>query len=54
MKIHSNIETIYNIFQKYGDLNISVNTPFGYKKIETCDITAKNSSVLKITTETGL
>jgi DNA repair exonuclease SbcCD ATPase subunit len=53
MKKKITIEQIYNIFQKYGDLNINVNTPFGYKKIEACDITAKNSDVIKIQTKSG-
>lgn len=48
------IETIYNIFKKYGDLNLNVNTPYGYKHIEACDITAKNSQVLLVTTTYGL
>jgi len=41
----------YNIFKKYGDLNITVNTPYGFKKINDCDITAKNSKFVKIETE---
>jgi len=48
------IKDIYSIFNKYGDLNLNVNTPFGFKKIEFCDITFKNSNVIKTTTETGL
>jgi len=40
------IGEVYNIFKKYGDLNLKVNTPYGYKKIEACDITAKNSKVI--------
>jgi DNA repair exonuclease SbcCD ATPase subunit len=47
------IEKIYNIFQKYGDLNIKVNTPYGYKQIEACDVTSKNSSVIKTTLKSG-
>lgn len=54
MKKTVKIKDIYTIFQKYGDLNINVNTPYGYKKIQYCDITAKNSKVIKTTTETGL
>jgi len=27
------INQIYNIFKKYGDIGIKVNTPYGYKKI---------------------
>lgn len=54
MKKITNIETIYNIFKKYGDLNLKVNTPYGYKHIEACDITAKNSDVLHVKTESKL
>ena len=47
------IEKIYSLFQKYGDLNIKVKTPYGYKHIEACDVTAKNSSVIKTTMRSG-
>ena len=45
------IGDIYSLFQKYGDLGISVSTPYGYKHIEACDITAHNSDVIRITTD---
>ncbi|MBC8428560.1 hypothetical protein H8D04_01615 [bacterium] len=48
------MKDIYNIFSKYGDINIKVNTPYGYKKILDCDITAKNSKVIKTKVESGL
>ena len=41
----------YNIFKKYGNLNIKVKTPYGYNLIEGCDITAKNSKTYTIKTE---
>jgi len=41
----------YKLCKKYGDLNISVSTPYGYKKILACDITAKNSKYITIITE---
>lgn len=44
---------VYNIFKNYGDLNLHVKTPYGYKKIEACDITAFNSPLIKITTQLG-
>jgi len=48
------ISEIYDIFQEYGDLNIKVNTPYGYKHIEACDITAPNSDVMRVETTAGL
>ena len=48
------INQIYNIFKKYGDIGIKVNTPYGYKKIQACQITAYNSNMIKLETETGL
>lgn len=48
------IKKIYELFKKYGDLDITVNTPYGYKKINGCDITARNSTVMKITTDNNL
>jgi DNA repair exonuclease SbcCD ATPase subunit len=33
MKKKVTINQIYNIFKKYGDIGIKVNTPYGYKKI---------------------
>lgn len=44
------IGDMYDIFQKYGDLGIEVNTPYGYKHVEACDVTAKNSKVLTVAT----
>lgn len=45
------IEDVYNIFKKYGDLNLNVKTPYGYKKIDGCDITEKNSNIVVINTK---
>jgi DNA repair exonuclease SbcCD ATPase subunit len=47
------IEQIHNIFSKYGDLGIGVKTPYGYKHIEGCEITAYNSDVYKVKTDNG-
>jgi len=48
------IGDIYTLFKKYGDLNLDVLTPYGYKHIEACEITAKNSPVIKLTTDNSL
>jgi DNA repair exonuclease SbcCD ATPase subunit len=48
------LKECYDIFKKYGDLDLKVNTPYGYKKINGCEITEKDGEVLKIVTETGL
>lgn len=54
MKKKIKIKEILNIFETYGDLNISVNTPYGYKKIEDCAVTQKNGDVFEIKTENNL
>jgi len=51
MKKTIKIIDCYNIFKKYGNLDINVNTPYGYKKILDCDVTAKNSQFITIETE---
>ena len=48
------IENVYKLFKKYGDLNIKVNSPYGYKKILDCDITETDSKVVETITENGL
>lgn len=47
------IKDCYDIFKKYGDLNLKVNTPYGYKKINGCEITEQNGEYLKIVLEDG-
>lgn len=44
------IGEIYDIFKKYGNLDIEVETQYGYKKILACDITAYNSKNYTIET----
>ena len=44
---------IKSLFEKYGDLNISVNTPYGFKKIMNCAVTEKNGEVHVIKTNDG-
>lgn len=51
MRKNIKIKDCYEIFKQYGDLNLNVNTPYGYKKIHTCEITAKNSQYMEIETE---
>lgn len=48
------IGNIKSIFEKYGDLNIKVNTPYGYKKIIDCQVTETDSEVQRIKTKNGL
>jgi len=45
---------VLNLFNKYDDLNINVNTPYGFKKIEDCQITQKNADVFSVKTENDL
>lgn len=52
-ELHSNrikIKECYEIFKRYGDLLLSVNTPYGYKHIEACDVTAYQSTMVRIIT----
>ena len=55
VKIKATIEDIYNFYKEYPELMgmIEVETRYGYKKIEACDITKKNSLVHIIETESG-
>lgn len=41
------IKNIYDLFNINKNVPIKVNTPYGYKKILACDITAKNSKYVK-------
>ena len=45
---------VKTLFEKYGDLNLKVKTPYGFKKIMDCQVTERNSEVHKIETENGL
>ena len=47
------IGEVYELFKKYGDLGLEVNTPYGYKHIEYCDITERDSKVVRVKTENG-
>lgn len=47
------IKQYYDLVEKYGDLNIKVKTPYGYKKINGCEITEPKCSILKIILEDG-
>ena len=48
------IGDLKNIFEKYGDLNLKVKTPYGFKKIEQCGVTEKNADVYEIKTANNL
>lgn len=47
------IKDYHDLYKKYGDLGIKVRTPYGYKKINGCDITEKNGKILKVILEDG-
>ena len=42
------------LFEKYGNLNLRVKTPYGYKKIIDCQITENNSEIQRIKTKNNL
>ncbi len=50
-RITTTIGQIHNLFEKYGDLNLTVQTPYGFKKIEACAITAYDSPVFEVLTK---
>jgi hypothetical protein len=52
--IEITIKDCYDLFKKYGDIGLEVNTPYGFKKINGCEITEKDGQVLKTTTNSGL
>jgi DNA repair exonuclease SbcCD ATPase subunit len=47
------LKQINDIFKKYGDLDIKVNTPYGYKKILNSDITAIDSKIIRLVDSSG-
>lgn len=47
------IGDIKKIFDTYGDLNIKVNTPYGYKKIIDCQVTEKDGIIQKVKLDNG-
>ena len=48
------IGELYDLYQKYGDLGFTVNTPYGYKNIEWCGITEKNADIYRCELENGM
>ena len=44
---------LHDIYQKYGDLNFKVETPYGYKNIEWCGITEENADIYRCELEDG-
>jgi hypothetical protein len=53
MKKTLTIGELNSIYQKYGDLSIKVNTPYGYKNILWCGITEENADVYRCELEDG-
>lgn len=55
MQLDTTLQEIYDFFKLYPEYKglINVQTRFGYYPIEECQITAHNSDVLKIVTESG-
>ncbi len=47
------IKEYYELITKYGDLGVKVNTPYGYKKINGCEITEPNGKILKVIFDDG-
>lgn len=48
------IGELNEIYQKYGDLDFKVETPYGYKNIEWCGITEENADVYRCELENGM
>jgi len=48
------IGELHEIYQKYGDLGVKVDTPYGYKDIEWCGITEENADVYRCELENGM
>lgn len=47
------IGELHEIYQKYGNLDLKVETPYGFKDIEWCGITEENADVYKCDLEDG-
>lgn len=48
------IGELNDIYQKYGNLDFKVDTPYGYKDIEWCGITEENADVYRCELENGM
>lgn len=48
------IKDINKLFEEYGDLNLKVKTPYGFKKITNCGITEKDAEVFEVKTDNNL
>lgn len=48
------IQELNDIYSKYGDLDIKIDTPYGYHDIEWCGITEKNADVYRCELTNGL
>jgi len=54
MKKEITIGELHEIYQKYGNLNFKVDTPYGFKNIEWCGITEENADVYRCELENGM
>lgn len=54
MKKKIKLGELNKIYEKYGDLNIEVETPYGFKKIEKCGIVEKNADIYRCELKNGL
>ena len=54
MRKEITIGELNDIYQKYGDLDFKVETPYGYKNIEWCGITEENADVYRCELENGM
>ena len=55
MKLNISIKKLYDVLKQHPELLnlVTIETRFGYLPIEACDITAKNSEVIEVETESG-
>jgi DNA repair protein SbcC/Rad50 len=47
------IKQMIDLYEKYGDLNIDVETQYGFKKINAAEITAFNSEIYRLELDSG-
>ena len=47
------IGELHDIYQKYGDLGVKVETPYGYHDISWCGITEENADVYRCELDDG-
>jgi len=54
LKENLTIGELYDVYQKYGDLNIRVRNPYGYHTITWCGITEFNANIYRCELENGM